>query len=100
MTPEEIQRTINEMLAVQQELQNSQLKFRESLVELGQDISELRIATADLKEISARHERRMQQLIGYSINWRVGSFGLDTTVTKFGAPGEEVGGKRSLTNLL
>ncbi len=55
------------MLAVQQELQNSQLKFRESLVELGQDISELRIATADLKEISARHERRMQQLVGYSI---------------------------------
>jgi hypothetical protein len=55
------------MLAVQQKLQNSQLKFRELLVGLGQDISKLRIATADLKEISARHERRMQQLVGYSI---------------------------------
>ena len=67
MTPEEIQRTIEGMLAVQKELQNSQLRFDSSLDRLGQDISELRESVADLKEISQRHERRIEQLIGYSI---------------------------------
>ena len=74
MTPEEIQRTIEGMLAVQKELQNSQLRFDSSLDRLGQDISELRESTSelresvtDLKEISQRHERRIEQLIGYSI---------------------------------
>lgn len=74
MTPEEIQRTIEGMLSVQQELQRSQLEFRESLIPLRDDIvankeaiNELRMAISDLKEISQRHERRLEQLIGYSI---------------------------------
>ena len=67
MTPEEIQRTIEGMLAVQKELQNSQLRFDSFLDRLGQDISELRESVADLKEISQRHERRIEGLIGYSI---------------------------------
>lgn len=81
MTPEEIQRTIEGMLAVQKELQNSQIRFDSSLDRLGQDISELRESISelrestselresvtDLKEISQRHERRIEQLIGYSI---------------------------------
>lgn len=67
MTPEEIQKAIEGMLSVQRELQNSQLRFDSSLDQLRQEISELRESTADLKEISQRHERRIEQLIGYSI---------------------------------
>jgi len=67
MTPEEIQRTIEGMLAIQRELQNSQLEFRESLAELRTDIIDLKESTRNLNEISQRHERRMEQLIGYSI---------------------------------
>ena len=68
MTPEEIQRTIEGMLAVQRELQNSQLEFRESLVSLKSDIADLKESTKNLNEISQRHERRIEQLIGYSIS--------------------------------
>jgi len=50
MTPEEIQRTIEGMLAVQKELQNSQLRFDSSLDRLGQDISELRESISELRE--------------------------------------------------
>lgn len=67
MTPEEIQRTIEGMLAVQRELQNSQLEFRESLVQLRADITDLKESTRNLNEVSQRHERRIEQLIGYSI---------------------------------
>lgn len=67
MTPEEIQRTIEGMLAVQKELQNSQLEFRESLVQLRMDITDLKESTKNLNDISQRHERRIEQLIGYSI---------------------------------
>jgi len=74
MTPEEIQRTIEGMLAVQKELQNSQLRFDSSLDRLGQDISELRESISelresvtDLKDVSQHHERRIERLIGYSI---------------------------------
>lgn len=68
MTLEEIQKVIEGMLAVQQELQNSQLRFAESLIELRQEIADLKGATSSLNEISARHERRIEQLIGYSIS--------------------------------
>jgi len=67
MTPEEIQRTIEGMLSVQRELQASQIEFRASLAELREDIADLKEATRNLNEISARHERRLEQLIGYSI---------------------------------
>lgn len=60
MTPEEIQRSIEGMLAVQRELQNTQLIMRE-------EIADLKESTRNLNEISQRHERRIEQLIGYSI---------------------------------
>jgi prefoldin subunit 5 len=80
MTFEEMQQTIDRLLTVQQELQNSQIRFNQSLEELRaniaanrEDINELRIAISDLNNISLRHERRIEQLIGYSItgesNW-------------------------------
>lgn len=53
MTFEEILIIIETMLSVQQELQNPQLRFSESLVELRQSV-------ADLKEVSQRHERRIE----------------------------------------
>ncbi len=67
MTPEEIQRAIEGMLDIQRELQNSQLEFRESLVQLRMDITDLKESTKNLNDISQRHERRIEQLIGYSI---------------------------------
>lgn len=88
MTAEEMQRIIEGMLAVQRELQSSQLKLletttanaeairelRETTTANAEAIRELRLETRDLKEstqqlneISQRHERRMEQLIGYSI---------------------------------
>lgn len=61
-------------MSVQRELQNSQLQFRESLVDLRQDILELKESTTDLREstaslrdIAQSHERRIEQLIGYSV---------------------------------
>lgn len=66
MNSEEIKKTIEGMLSVQLELQKSQLQFKESLTELRTDIAELRAGISDLKEISQRHERRIEQLIGYS----------------------------------
>lgn len=63
-----MQKVIEGMLAVQQGRQSSQLRFAESLVELRQEIADLRESTRNLNEISARHERRMEQLIGYSIS--------------------------------
>ena len=67
MTPEEIQRTIEGMLSVQKGLQDSQLQLTSTLDRLSGDIAELRQGISDLKEISQRHERRIEQLIGYSI---------------------------------
>ncbi len=64
------------MLAVQKELQNSQIEFRESLAKLRTDIIDLKESTRNLNEISARHERRMQQLIGYSITGETESLDL------------------------
>jgi chromosome segregation ATPase len=74
MTPEEIQRTIEGMLAVQRELQNSQLKLqeesqrqREDINALREDIGTLVQGIGQLIEVSNRHERRIEQLICYSI---------------------------------
>lgn len=60
MTPNEIQSAIEGLLSVQRELQNTQLRTAEEIADLKQSISEL-------NEISRRHERRLEQLIGYSI---------------------------------
>lgn len=67
MTSEEIQAAIEGMLSIQRELQNSQLRFDSNLDRLSQDIAELRQSISELNEISRRHERRIEQLIGYSI---------------------------------
>lgn len=60
MTPQEIQSAIEGLLAVQRELQNTQLVMRE-------EIADLKESTKNLNELSQRHERRLEQLIGYSI---------------------------------
>ena len=74
MTPEEIKETIEGMLAAQRELQNSQLKLqeesqrqREDINVLRQDISTLVQGIGQLIDVSNRHERRIEQLIGYSL---------------------------------
>ena len=81
MTPEEIQRTIEGMLAVQRELQNSQFKLqeesqrqredfnllREESQRQREDINVLVQSIGQLLEVSNRHERRIEQLVGYSI---------------------------------
>lgn len=60
MTPDEIRQAIEGMLAVQREQQNTQLIMRE-------EIADLKESTRNLNEVSQRHERRIEQLIGYSI---------------------------------
>jgi len=54
---------IEGMLYLFEELQNSQLEFRESLVQLRMDITDLKESTKNLNDISQRHERRIEQLI-------------------------------------
>lgn len=60
MTPEEIQKAIEGMLAIQRELQNTQLR-------MSQEISDLKQSVSELNDIGRRHERRLEQLVGYSI---------------------------------
>jgi hypothetical protein len=67
MSPEEIQRTIEGMLAVQRELQNSQFKLQEESQRQREDINILVQSIEQLLEVSKRHERRTEQLLGYSI---------------------------------
>ena len=74
MTPEEIQKTLEQMLGVQREIQDSQLKLQDNLLRLEQsqsrlteDISQLTENISELTESSRRQDRRIEQLIGYSI---------------------------------
>ncbi|MEM8780164.1 MAG: hypothetical protein AAGF26_15085 [Cyanobacteria bacterium P01_G01_bin.49] len=81
MTFEEIQKTIEGMLAVQRQLQESQMQLHESQLELRerqlqfQDAQEreretLQIMIEEMNQFierSNRNERRIEQLIGYSI---------------------------------
>ena len=95
MTFEEIQKTIERMLAVQKELQEGQPMIQEAqardreqieqMLALTRDLQERQIQLQDaqereretigimveemnrLIEVSNRHERRIEQLIGYSI---------------------------------
>lgn len=88
MTFEEIQRIIEGMLAVQRELQDSQLKLQEESLQQREeaqrqreeaqqqreeaqrqreDISTLVESIKQLIVNSERHDRRIEQLIGYSI---------------------------------
>ncbi|MGB5769965.1 MAG: hypothetical protein WBM32_08870 [Crocosphaera sp.] len=81
MTFEEIQKTIEGMLAVQRQLQESQMQLHSRQMQLQESQLELREAQEREKETlqvmieemnrfierSNRNERRIEQLIGYSI---------------------------------
>ena len=60
MTPEEIQKTLETMLTVQRELQETQIKQQETQIKQSEEIKDM---IAQGKE----QDRRIQQLIGYSI---------------------------------
>ena len=67
MTFEEIQKTIEGMLAVQRQLQDSQLELRSAQE---RERETLQIMVEEMNpfiERSNRNERRIEQLIGYSI---------------------------------
>jgi hypothetical protein len=75
MTPEQIQQAIEGMLSVQRELQGSQLRFETELGDLKQSVGELKesqkqtlVAMDALLEHGKATDRRIEQLIGYSIN--------------------------------
>jgi hypothetical protein len=75
MTFEEIQQTIEGMLSVQRELQGSQLRFEAELSDLKQSVGDLKeaqkqnlVAMDALLEHGKATDRRIEQLIGYSIN--------------------------------
>jgi hypothetical protein len=75
MTPEQIQQAIEGMLSVQRELQGSQLRFEAELGDLKQSVGDLKesqkqtlVAMDALLEHGKATDRRIEQLIGYSIN--------------------------------
>jgi peptidoglycan hydrolase CwlO-like protein len=75
MTPEQIQQAIEGMLSVQRELQGSQLRFEAELGDLKQSVGELKesqkqtlVAMDALLEHGKATDRRIEQLIGHSIN--------------------------------
>lgn len=75
MTFEQIQQAIEGMLSVQRELQGSQLRFEAELGDLKQSVGDLKesqkqtlVAMDALLEHGKTTDRRIEQLIGYSIN--------------------------------
>ncbi len=75
MTFEQIQQAIEGMLSVQRELQGSQLRFEAELGNLQQSVGDLKesqkqtlVAMDALLEHGKATDRRIEQLIGYSIN--------------------------------
>ncbi len=82
MTFEQIQQAIEGMLSVQRKLQGSQLRFEAELGDLKQSVGDLNQSVGDLKESQKQTlvamdsllehgkatDRRIEQLIGYSIN--------------------------------
>jgi len=67
MTFEEMQSVIQGMLAVQQELQRSQVDLKAEIGDLKDSTNDLRKSAQALLDLSLRHERRIEQLLGYSI---------------------------------
>ena len=74
MTPEEIQVTIQGMLQVQKELQESQIRNSELIKQNSEDIKDLIAQSREqseeiqgLLEQGREQDRRIQQLVGYSI---------------------------------
>jgi methyl-accepting chemotaxis protein len=108
MTPEEIQKTIEGMLAVQKELQESQFKLQENQANINQQIernsqqiernsqqiernsqqiqentqsiNQLIQEIIHLTENSLRQDRRIEQLIGYSITGESDRLNLEERV--------------------
>jgi hypothetical protein len=68
MTFEETQQTIEGMLSVQKELQGSQLRFEAELGDLKEAQKQTLVAMDALLENGKATDRRIEQLIGYSIN--------------------------------
>ncbi|WP_009546047.1 hypothetical protein [Crocosphaera subtropica] len=67
MTFEEIQKTIEGMLAVQRQLQESQFELREAQERERETLQVMIEEMNRFIERSNRNERRIEQLIGYSI---------------------------------
>lgn len=81
MTPEEIEKTIEQMLGIQRQIQESQLNAEQKISDLSDQVAGLSDQVAGLYEVSKTHneaigalienskqqDRRLEQLIGYSI---------------------------------
>lgn len=67
MTLEEIQKAIEGMLAVQRELQESQVRLKDQQERERETISILVDEIFKLVALNNQHENRINQLIGYSI---------------------------------
>jgi len=67
MTPEEIQKTIEQMLSIQRQIQETQLKNSTEISELSTNMSDLSTKMSELIEHSRKQDKRIEQLIGYSI---------------------------------
>jgi hypothetical protein len=67
MAPEQIQQSIEGMLSVQRELQNTQLRFNEELGDLKEAQKQNLVAMEALLELSRATERKIERLVDYSI---------------------------------
>ncbi|HAG80287.1 MAG TPA: hypothetical protein DCL61_03730 [Cyanobacteria bacterium UBA12227] len=76
MTFEEIQKTIEGMLAVQRDLQESQIRLTEQSQRQQQTLERQQGILDQLAEQSQRQQRILDQLIGYSINQESGQLDL------------------------
>ncbi|MDJ0576525.1 MAG: hypothetical protein QNJ65_15330 [Xenococcaceae cyanobacterium MO_234.B1] len=61
MTPEEIQKTLEGMLKIQKELQQTQINLQQTQITQSEEIK-------NLIEQGKEQDRRIQQLVGYSIS--------------------------------
>ncbi|NEP59386.1 MAG: hypothetical protein F6K31_20620 [Symploca sp. SIO2G7] len=75
MTPEEIQATIEQMLSIQRQIQEIQLKD-------STEISELSVKVSQLIKHSKKQDKMIEKIIGYSIKGEPKRLELEKRVRK------------------
>ena len=96
MTPEEIQKTLEGMVKIQKELQQTQINLQQTQITQSEEIK-------NLIEQGKEQDRRIQQLVGYSISQAgevldvdgvTGGFNLQSAWTTGWLAGKAIGNKQ------
>ncbi|NET61366.1 MAG: hypothetical protein F6K47_36140 [Symploca sp. SIO2E6] len=67
MTPEEIQQNIEQILSIQRQIQETQLKDHTEISELSAQVSELSTKVSKLISHSKKQDKLIEKLIAYSL---------------------------------